>query len=266
MATKIGIPLSFNDVINLHNEFLSLADELNFIRERRQFTIETKSDGSPVTSADFKAHKFLSSYFEEKLPQFSIISEEMESPELSTPTEYTLFMDPIDGTKHFIEGNNPYFSLIGLTHKGVAIQGFHFRMDNGDLLFNVANEVYIRSKNGITNPLVIDEPRDLLLSMKMVDNDLRQKLGELGYQREKYQYLHLEMVHPLFSKSAGMLSKRRTWFWDICAPAAIMNAAGLSMSMFDSNNNPINFSKKPIYADWWHCLHPDHSTINSQLL
>ena len=70
------------------------------------FDVQTKADQSPLTQADLNAHEVIVGELAALTPEIPIISEESEPPSFevrSTWSRYWL-VDPLDGTKEFIDG------------------------------------------------------------------------------------------------------------------------------------------------------------------
>lgn len=88
---------------------------------RRDFTVETKDDESPVTIADRKAEEVMREMIMKQYPEHGIIGEEFEAHNESA--EYKWVLDPIDGTKSFVSGTFLFGTLIGLMKDGEPIIG-----------------------------------------------------------------------------------------------------------------------------------------------
>ena len=76
------------------------------------FDVQKKEDGSPLTIADQDAERYLRNKIQETYPADSIIGEEFESVEGSSP--YRWILDPIDGTKSFISGVPLYGTMVAV--------------------------------------------------------------------------------------------------------------------------------------------------------
>ncbi|MGB2498434.1 MAG: inositol monophosphatase family protein [Mariniblastus sp.] len=76
------------------------------------FDVQKKEDGSPLTIADQDAERYLRKMIQEHYPSDSIIGEEFESVEGSSP--YRWILDPIDGTKSFISGVPLYGTMVAV--------------------------------------------------------------------------------------------------------------------------------------------------------
>ena len=103
---------------------LKLADEsgpivLNYFR--KSLSVEFKSDDSPVTKADKEAESALRRLLSKETPNFGILGEEYGEERINS--EYVWVIDPIDGTRAFINGIPLFGTLIALTHHGKPILG-----------------------------------------------------------------------------------------------------------------------------------------------
>jgi len=76
------------------------------------FDVQKKEDGSPLTIADQDAERYLREMIQESYPSDSIVGEEFESLEGSSP--YRWILDPIDGTKSFISGVPLYGTMVAV--------------------------------------------------------------------------------------------------------------------------------------------------------
>jgi histidinol phosphatase-like enzyme (inositol monophosphatase family) len=88
---------------------------------RGNYTIERKSDATPVTEADRGAEQLLRDAFAARFPDDGVLGEEF--PERVGSSGFRWIVDPIDGTKSFISGVPLYGTLIGLEHAGRSVLG-----------------------------------------------------------------------------------------------------------------------------------------------
>ncbi|GAA0421366.1 3'(2'),5'-bisphosphate nucleotidase CysQ [Cocleimonas flava] len=89
------------------------------------FDTETKSDDSPVTSADLAANKFIDEELKKLDLQFPILSEEsahLPFEERASRDTYWL-VDPLDGTKEFINRRDSFTVNIALIDQHKPILG-----------------------------------------------------------------------------------------------------------------------------------------------
>mgnify|MGYP001373576630 CR=1 FL=1 len=86
---------------------------------------ENKKDGSPVTKADLASHQIIYTGLNKLENKIPILSEEGEA---TTKSDKDLFwlIDPLDGTKEFINRNGEFTVNIALINKGIPILGIVF--------------------------------------------------------------------------------------------------------------------------------------------
>jgi myo-inositol-1(or 4)-monophosphatase len=113
-------------ILELEDFALDLARTAGGIAQahfRRSFTIENKGvDGfDPVTSADRAIERVLRAAIVERYPNHGIVAE--EEGERPASSDYTWFIDPIDGTRAFMMGSPLWGTLVGLTHRGTPLFG-----------------------------------------------------------------------------------------------------------------------------------------------
>lgn len=88
---------------------------------RPDLAVETKPDRSPVTAADREAEALLRRRLEAAFPEDGIVGEELGTRDGTSGFVWTL--DPIDGTKSFVQGVPLYGTLVGLLHDDQAVAG-----------------------------------------------------------------------------------------------------------------------------------------------
>ena len=92
---------------------------------RGDFAMSHKSDESPVTEADHAAEKVILARLREAYPDIPIIAEE-ESAASGVPLDIAsrfFLVDPLDGTKAFVRGDDHFTVNIGLIENGVPTAG-----------------------------------------------------------------------------------------------------------------------------------------------
>lgn len=87
--------------------------------------VDQKSDASPVTAADLAAHHYIVDRLEPVLEGVEVISEESaEARGFSAPTDNQFWLvDPLDGTKEFINQRDEFTVNIALIERGKPVLG-----------------------------------------------------------------------------------------------------------------------------------------------
>ena len=94
------------------------------IYNRGEFTVIEKHDASPLTQADIVANKILEAGLKDII-DIPVISEETELPEQEERAQWPRFwlIDPLDGTKEFIDRNGEFTVNIALIEQGEPVFG-----------------------------------------------------------------------------------------------------------------------------------------------
>lgn len=89
------------------------------------FTVETKTDESPLTEADLLAHRMLTMLLGEITPGIPVLSEESDMVPYATRRGWQRYwlVDPIDGTKEFISKSGEFTLNVALIENGVPVFG-----------------------------------------------------------------------------------------------------------------------------------------------
>ncbi len=123
-----------------------------------------KADGSPVTAADLAADETIRACLARNLPDLPVVTEETCATAPRVAAERFILVDPLDGTKEFIQGRSEFTVNIALIEHGTPIAGavyapaLHqlyvggtnaYKLDTrtttgGDLSFSKMHPIYVR--------------------------------------------------------------------------------------------------------------------------
>ena len=84
--------------------------------------VRTKSDASPVTDADLAADRVIFSGLRKSFPDAAIVTEERPDTHDSAGSSFFL-VDPLDGTRSFVEGSGDFTVNIGFVRNGIPVFG-----------------------------------------------------------------------------------------------------------------------------------------------
>ena len=92
---------------------------------KTDFDIKLKKDRSPLTRADISSHIIISEALLKMTPDIPIISEESSNISFDKRSKWELYwlIDPLDGTKEFINKNGEFTTNIALIYKNRPILG-----------------------------------------------------------------------------------------------------------------------------------------------
>ena len=97
------------------------------------FSVSYKNPSDPVTEADKRANAIIVEGLQSHFPQDLIVAEESPPPTHLSSTGRVWYVDPLDGTKEFINKNGEYSVMIGLAINGRAKLGVVYQPSAGIL-------------------------------------------------------------------------------------------------------------------------------------
>ena len=118
MAIKLT---EISKYLNFAKKLINVSEQIIKKNSPQKLKVNFKYDKSPVTKIDTEIEKKLRSLIKSKYPTHGIYGEEFTNNKISSP--YVWVIDPIDGTKNFINGNGSYGTLISLCRDGSPVFG-----------------------------------------------------------------------------------------------------------------------------------------------
>jgi 3'(2'), 5'-bisphosphate nucleotidase len=216
--------------------------------QRGELQIEMKPGDEPVTVADRRASELIVAGLAASFPDDPIISEELVPAPGALGAPRFWLVDPIDGTKDFIRGEDGYSVMIGLVCDGKPTVGVVYQPVIDRLFYGTPDGARM-AYQGATTALTVStiaaaaEVR-LVASKSHRSPDIDRVKQELGVANE----LNIGSVGvKLCVIAAGQRDlyvnpATRTKAWDTCAPEAILVPAGGRLS--DLFGGPIEYTKE----------------------
>lgn len=222
------------------------------------FDVYTKSDNSPVTRADLQASALIKQMLEPSELPFVCEEDLMYTyAERSQFKSYWL-VDPLDGTKEFVNRNGEFTVNIALIVNNKPIMGVIYAPVSDTLWFNFGTDVYKTehaSKADLSNPLSIPK------LMKTAHEGFVVLVSRSHRTSEVDEYIdkNLRTLHPdLIISTKGSSLKfaclaegsadiyvcySKTKEWDTAAAESILVAAGGNVCRI-SDNHPLDYNKE----------------------
>jgi 3'(2'), 5'-bisphosphate nucleotidase len=215
--------------------------------QRGELHVEMKPGDEPVTAADRRASELIVAGLAESFPRDPIVSEELAPAPGALGAPRFWLVDPIDGTKDFIRGEDGYSVMIGLVCDGRPILGVVYQPVL-DRLFYGTPDGSVMVHDGQTRSLAVSDVAQaagvrLVASKSHRSRELDRVKDELGIANE----VNMGSVGvKLCVIAAGLRDlyvnpATRTKAWDTCAPEAILVPAGGRLS--DLFGNPIDYTE-----------------------
>jgi 3'(2'), 5'-bisphosphate nucleotidase len=118
---------------------LSASSRCRCVSYRTDFAVRGKDDASPVTEADERAEALIVPALETLLPGVPVVAEEaVAAGRLPALGRRFWLVDPLDGTKEFINRNGEFTVNIALIEHGMPVLGTCFAPALGRLFSGIA--------------------------------------------------------------------------------------------------------------------------------
>ena len=101
---------------------LEAGDKIMQIYGAEDFEVRSKSDASPVTEADEAADALISAGLRAEFPDVTLVTEEQAATHGQQASTF-LIVDPLDGTKEFVQRRGDFTVNIAYVEDGVPLRG-----------------------------------------------------------------------------------------------------------------------------------------------
>lgn len=207
------------------------------IYTQAQPEVHIKADHSPVTNADLAAHTIIVDALTALTPAIPVLSEESATiswQERQSWQRYWL-VDPLDGTREFIKGNDEFTVNIALIEQHVAVMGVVQAPVSGDLYHALAGAGAHLCRDGRTRRLAT-RPAHRPLTVMMSRSHRREKQEALLAELEPYTILSrgssLKFCLLAAAEADVYVRPGPTSEWDTAAAQCILEAAGGAVTTF----------------------------------
>lgn len=234
----------------------------------KNLNIADKSDKSPLTEADLASNKIINDKL--KSLDIPVLSEENPVVEYEIRKNWAQYwlIDPLDGTKEFINKSNEYTINIALMQNNYPVAGIiyipvldviyfgkigegAFKIENAGLL---PKEQLFLMENVKKLPLVSHKGLVIIASRSHLNEDTKQFIQNIS---EKYKSISVEnygssVKFCMIAEGKADIYPRLgpTMEWDIAAGHAIVEAAGFTVVEYPSGQ-PIKYNKESLFNPWF---------------
>lgn len=193
---------------------------------RKTHEIEFKQDGSPLTRADRLSHEAIT----EVLAQAGLPIVSEEGLHLSLDARLYWLVDPLDGTKDFIAGNDEFTVNIALVADGFPVLGVLYAPALGELYYGSSTEGFWCDPRG---------PGDLIGKPEYIEGGIRMATSRFHDGVESRKFAEFNRIHRQVPIGSALKFGRLaigavdvyprfvgTSEWDTAAGQAVLEAAG----------------------------------------
>lgn len=231
---------------------LEAGDRIMEIYRSPDFEVRSKSDDSPVTAADEAADALISAGLRTAFPDAALVTEEQSATHDLEVRDFFI-VDPLDGTKEFVQRRGDFTVNIAWVENGVPIRGIVYAPAKDRLFWTRADGQSVEE----VGPFDKDAPGDCReVHVSTPDNSALLVVASKSHRdRATDDYIGKYAVTD--SRAAGSSLKfcllaageadlyprvGRTMEWDTAAGHAVLAGAGGAVVRFD-DHSPLRYGK-----------------------
>jgi len=255
---KLPFGVDINNLIDNLRSFSWEASDIllyyaNIIKksEQKNEILKNKNHNDPVTLADLEVNELIINRLNQKYQDidWDILSEENFKIEsnYSNKFDWLWVLDPLDGTKDFIQGTQNYAMHLALNYKRRPYVGVVLIPEKDELWISYGEKLWCENRDGSIRKQNLSKT-NILKEMTIVTskNHRNQKLKNLI---EKINFNKTIVMGSIGCKVASIVrgesdiyislslpGKSAPKDWDFAAPEAILKAAGGSITNIDNED------------------------------
>jgi 3'(2'), 5'-bisphosphate nucleotidase len=215
--------------------------------------VRYKSGDEPVTEADRTSNSHIVARIKAAFPDDGILSEESKDDLSRLTCRRVWIVDPMDGTKEFIARNGEFSVMIGLAIDGKPAMGVVIQPETGLLYAGEVGRGAFLLEDGERVPLHVSRQIDVAEMIMVSSRSHRQAMVD---KMRAVMKITRERVSGSVGLKVGLITRQLADLyihpspgckeWDVCAPHAILEAAGGRMT--DCWGNPLTYNKRDVRA------------------
>jgi 3'(2'), 5'-bisphosphate nucleotidase len=231
---------------------LEAGDLIMAIYDGPDFDVRSKEDASPVTAADEAADALISDGLRAAFPDVTLITEEQSASHGLSASTF-LIVDPLDGTKEFVQRRGDFTVNIAYVENGVPLRGVVYAPAKGRLFYTLPDGSaveetgpFAKEAPGPTRPIRVKTPDNAAL---MVVASKSHRDAATDAYIGKYAVADMtsagsSLKFCLVATGEADLYPRlgRTMEWDTAAGDAVLRGAGGKVVRFD-DHTPLTYGK-----------------------
>ncbi len=231
---------------------LEAGDAIMQIYGQDDFDVKSKSDDSPVTAADEAADALISAGLRATFPDVLLVTEEQAASHGKSAATF-LIVDPLDGTKEFINRRGDFTVNIALVENGTPTRGVVYAPAKGRMFYTQADGSTVEETGPLDKQTV---GKVTQINVSSPDNDALMVVASKSHRDQATEdYIAKYAVKD--SRSAGSSLKfclvatgeadiyprvGRTMEWDTAAGHAVLTGAGGRVVRWD-DHSPLVYGK-----------------------
>lgn len=216
--------------------------------------ITRKSDDSPLTNADLASHKLIVAELARYWPEIPILSEEAADIPWKTRQGWSQYwlIDPLDGTKEFINHNGEFTVNIALIRKQQPVLGVvHVPVTDTSYFGEAELGAWCQSGTSPARAIHVRQPAAdpavIVGSRSHANPELAKQLNNLGPHKLTSMGSSLKFCHIAEGLADFYPRTGPTCEWDTAAAHAVVQAAGGKVVKIDGT--ALEYNEKESYLN-----------------
>ncbi len=231
---------------------IEAGDKIMEIYGADDFDVRAKSDDSPVTAADEAADALISAGLRDAFPDVALVTEEQADSHDISASRF-LIVDPLDGTKEFVQRRGDFTVNIALVEDGVPVRGVVYAPAKGRMFYTDAEGQSVEEAGpfdaatpGQTQPIAVSSPDNgaLMVVASKSHRDAATDAYIGKYAVKDMRSAGSSLKFCLVATGEADLYPRlgRTMEWDTAAGHAVLAGAGGHVVRID-DHTPLAYGK-----------------------
>ena len=206
---------------------------------------EIKSDNTPVSNGDIEVNKILTNKIQEITPNIAIVSEESTNHKTDNNLKNFWLIDPIDGTKDYINNRDEFTLNAALIINKKPVIGIITAPAKERVFYSYGLSNSYELINGQEISLIDKKKDNSKLTAVSYSDELKPKILEIHNKYKITSYQKMKSSLKFCVIAAGeydlYVAEPRACEWDIAAGHAILEHAGGKIT--DFNDDEILYGK-----------------------
>ncbi len=183
-----------------------------------------KPDHSPVTDNEYRIETLLIDRLGQHFPDMPVISEERAVPEQQSSNKGIWVLDPIDGTKAYLNGLSTWGISLGLMSKGELAAGFFYQPATNSMIWSAGTGAFWNGQPLSAGASTLYDSPTAFLAVPS-NTHLHYRITYPRLQAYGSTALHLACLAR--GVAVGALT-RRIYIWDIAGLLPVLNQTGIA--------------------------------------
>ena len=139
----------------------SVAGEIIMSLQNESTDFTVKSDSTPLTRADNASHNLITDTLEEITPDIPILSEESKETSFSVREKWQKYwlIDPLDGTRNFIEGSKEFCINIAFIENNYPVFGLIYSPSMKAHYYRLPQQESIKLIDNVAHKICTKKPK-----------------------------------------------------------------------------------------------------------